>query len=77
MHSEGLNALLVAAPLLLILVAVMLRVDDHLFTSEARKKNPNARPKFSVTDKDGETVLTDPDGRPFGGEASPGKTPRS
>jgi hypothetical protein len=66
MHSEGLNALLVAIPLLLILVAFMLRADEYFSASEKSRKPSDGRRKFAVADKDGEDVLTDPDGRPFG-----------
>jgi hypothetical protein len=76
MHSEGLNALLVAIPLLLILVGFMLRADEYFSASEKSRKPSDGRRKFAVADKDGENVLTDPDGRPFGDEASQGKTPR-
>ena len=70
MHSEGLNALLVAIPLLLVLVAFMLRADEHLATSEKGRKPSDGKRKFAVADKDGKDVLTDPDGRPFGGPDS-------
>jgi hypothetical protein len=65
MHLEGLNALLVALPLIGVLVAAVLRVDEHLFTSEERRTTPNRRRRFAVTEEGGKVLLTDPDGRPF------------
>jgi len=65
MHFESLNALLVAAPLVVVLAAAVLRVDEHLFTSEEGRKIPDRRRKFAVTEEDGKVVFTDPDGRPF------------
>jgi hypothetical protein len=75
MHSEGLDALLVAVPLLLVLLAFMLRADESLATSEKRKKASDGRRRFAVADKDGENVLTDPDGKPFGSEGQRAKQP--
>jgi hypothetical protein len=66
MHAETLNSLLVAIPLLLVLVAGVLRVDEHMFTPEPRKKLIHGRRRFAVSEESGEVVLTDPDGRPFG-----------
>ena len=66
MHSERMNTLLIAVPFLLVLVAGVLRVDEHMFTPETRRKRGDGRRKFAVTDEDGEVVLTDPDGRAFG-----------
>jgi hypothetical protein len=64
MHFESLNALLVAAPLIVVLAVAVLRVDEHLFTSEQTRKAPDRRPRFAVTEEDGKVVFTDPDGRP-------------
>jgi hypothetical protein len=69
MHSEGLNALLVAIPLLLVLLVFMFRADEHLAASEKGRKPSDGRRNFAVADKDGRDVLTDPDGRPSEGEA--------
>ena len=69
MHSEGLNALLVAIPVLLVLLAFMFRADEVISASEKGRKPSNGKRKFAVADKDGRDVLTDPDGRPFEGEA--------
>ena len=63
MHAKFINTLLFALPLVLILFASVMRVDEHLFTSDARKKAAKARRRFAVTDEDGEVLLTDPDGR--------------
>jgi hypothetical protein len=61
-------------PLLLVLVAFMLRVDELVSKAETPKKPAGGgRKKFAVTNEDGEAVLTDPDGRGFGGEKSSGK----
>jgi len=65
MHLEGLSALLVAVPLIGVLAAAVLRVDEHMFTSEERRKTPDRRRRFAVTEEDGKMILTDPDGRPF------------
>jgi hypothetical protein len=65
MHADGLTSLLVGVPLLLILVAGVLRVDEHIFTSDSSKKPAQGRRRFGVADEDGEAVFTDPDGRPF------------
>jgi hypothetical protein len=73
MHSESLNTILVALPLLLILVVAVLRMDDRMFTPETRRKRDGSQRKFAVADKDGENVLTDPDGRPFGEKESRNK----
>jgi hypothetical protein len=70
MPSEGLNALLVAIPLLLVLVAFMLRADEFFSISDKRRSPPDGRKNFAMADKDGENVLTDPDGRPSGGRES-------
>jgi hypothetical protein len=75
MDSNGQNALFVAIPLLLVLVASMLRADEFFSTSEKRKKPSDGRRRFSVMDKEGREALTDPDGEPFGGEAGPGAKP--
>jgi hypothetical protein len=69
MHSEGLNTLFIAVPLLVVLVAGVLRVDEHMFTSETRNKASAKRRTFAVVDQDGEVVLTDPDGRAFSGKS--------
>jgi hypothetical protein len=63
MHSEGSTALLVAIPLLLVLVAFMLRADEVIAASDKSRKPSDGKRKFAVADKDGENVLTDPDGR--------------
>jgi hypothetical protein len=65
MHAEFINSLLVALPLVLILFATVLRVDEHLFASDTRKKPAKPRHRFAVADEGGEVLLTDPDGRPF------------
>ena len=70
MHSDGLDALLLAVPLLLVLVAFMFRADEHLAASDKSRKPSDGRRKFSVSDQDGKDVLTDPDGKPFGGTNS-------
>jgi hypothetical protein len=70
MQSDGLNALLVAIPLLLVLVAFMLRADEFFSTSEKRRKLPDGRRNFAMAAKDGVNVLTDPDGQPSGGGES-------
>lgn len=49
---------------MLVLVAGVLRLDEHIFTSKPGKKSERARRRFAVSDQDGEEVLTDPDGRP-------------
>ncbi|HEY3706244.1 MAG TPA: hypothetical protein VGL22_14370 [Terracidiphilus sp.] len=64
MTADGFGSLLMAAPLLLVLVAGVLRLDEHIFTSNRGKKSERARRRFAVSDQDGEEVLTDPDGRP-------------
>jgi hypothetical protein len=75
MHSKGIDALLVAIPLLLVLLAFMLRADEFFATSEKKKKATDAGRKFAVAAKDGENVLTDPDGEPFGSEGQRAKPP--
>jgi hypothetical protein len=65
MHVQDLNSLLVAVPVLLVLVAAVMRVDEHLFTSEEGRKTPDRRRRFAVTEEDGKTMFTDPDGRTF------------
>jgi hypothetical protein len=65
MHFQSLNSLLVAVPALLVLVAAVMRVDGHLFSSEESRKAPDRRPRFAVTEEDGKVMFTDPDGRPF------------
>ncbi len=65
MHFQSLNTLLVAVPALLVLVAAVMRVDEHLFSSEESRKNPDRRPRFGVTEENGKVMFTDPDGRPF------------
>jgi hypothetical protein len=65
MHLEGLNALLVAVPLIGALVAAVLRLDEHLFTSEERRNAPDRRRRFAVTEEDGNVVFTDPDGHTY------------
>jgi hypothetical protein len=74
MHAEGMNLLLLAGPLLLVLVAGVLRVDEHVFTSDQQRKSVEARSRFSVIEQDGEVLLTDPDGRPFGTKGNQAKS---
>jgi hypothetical protein len=73
MHADGLDSLLVAVPLLLILVAGVLRVDEHIFTPGTRKEPQRRRPRFGVADEAGERVFTDPDGRPSRTKRDEGK----
>jgi hypothetical protein len=70
MHSDGLNALLVAIPLLFVLVAFMLRADEVIAASDKSRKRSDGKRKFAVAEQDGKDVLTDPDGKPFGGPDS-------
>lgn len=67
MHGGLANTLILALPLLLILVAGVLRVDEHLFASNQGEEDDEHPPRhrFAIADEDGEVVLTDPDGRSY------------
>lgn len=65
MHSDGLDALLIAVPLLLVLVVFMFRADEHIAASDKSRKPSDGRRKFSIADENGKDVLTDPDGKPY------------
>ncbi|UWZ84795.1 hypothetical protein [Occallatibacter riparius] len=65
MHSDGMDVLLLGAPLLLVLVVFMFRADEHIAASDKSRKPSDGRRKFSIAAEDGKDVLTDPDGKAY------------
>jgi hypothetical protein len=65
--SSGRDAVLVAIPLLVLLMACVFRLDEAIFSSPKSAPKPH-RAKCGY-DEDGEPILSDPDGQVW-------KTPR-
>lgn len=61
MFNSGWETALIAAPFLILLVAGVFRLDELLVTQKATQKRPRA---VIGTDRNGEPILCDPDGRP-------------
>ena len=59
--QSNLDSLLVAIPFIFILLVVYFRLDE-VYASSKKQKTVKHRPPCGV-DEDGETILTDPDGR--------------
>jgi len=61
MHASQTDSFLLMLPFVLLLMAVLLRLDEHIFASGGRKARLE-RPRFANFNRDAD-VMTDPDGR--------------
>ena len=73
MLKSGWESIVVAVPFVLVMLAVIFRLDQLLAAPRGKKSTMDPalnRPPCGV-DKNGRIMLTDPDGRPWGGDRGP------